>query len=186
MVFVVIEGIDASGKTTQAKRLKEYLEDQGLAVYSRFHPEGDNWAGRRVRRFLLAEGRSAHFAAAIFYILDVLRSVLITPWHIYNYVIYVRYLMGTAYLPPPLGIFAYHFFAAFLPDPRHTFYLEIPPQEAYRRIMVAREEREMFESLEQLEKISFRAFNMARRNRWIIVNADKPPELIEGQIRDFL
>ncbi|MGD2201707.1 MAG: thymidylate kinase, partial [Candidatus Bathyarchaeota archaeon] len=186
MVFVVIEGLDASGKTTQAERLSSYLEGRGLTVYTRFHPEGDNWAGRRAKRFLLAEGRSAHFAAAIFYILDVLRSVLLTPWLIYDYIVYVRYLMGTAYLPPPLGTFAYHFFATFLPDPKHTFYLQIPPQEAYRRIDAAREEKEMFESHEQLEKIGSRAADLARRNRWTVVEADKPPDDIERHIRESL
>ena len=104
---MVIEGLDGSGKTTQALRLRGWLAGRGRRVHARFHPSGDNWAGRRARRFLLAEGRSAHFAASMFYILDVLRSVLLTPWRAHDYVVYVRYLMGTAYLPPPLHLFAH-------------------------------------------------------------------------------
>ena len=166
-----MEGLDASGKTTQALTLRDRLKGEGHTVYARFHPTGDNWAGVRARRFLLAEGRSAHFASAMFYIADVLRSVILTPWRAYDYVIYVRYLMGTAYLPPPLGLFAYHFFAALLPRPKQTVFLEVNPGEAHRRIVEGRSQTEMFESLEQLEKINSRALALARTNGWAIVDA---------------
>jgi thymidylate kinase len=178
---VVVEGIDASGKTTQALRLRDRLEE-GHTVYMRFHPAGDNWAGIRARRFLLAEGRSAHFASAMFYIADVLRSVILTPWRTYDYVVYVRYLMGTAYLPPPLGLFAYHFFAAFLPKPRHIIFLKVKPGEAHRRIVQGRDQTEMFESPEQLEKINSRALALARTNGWAIVDATGSEEVIGERI----
>ncbi|MDP6048319.1 MAG: thymidylate kinase [Candidatus Bathyarchaeota archaeon] len=167
---MVVEGLDASGKTTQAQRLRDHLEARGCAVYARFHPESDNWAGIRARRFLLADGWSAHFAAAMFYIADVLRSVIITPWRAYDYVIYVRYLMGTIYLPPPIGVFAYRFFTTILPRSKHVFYLDIKPEEAYSRIVRGRSQIEMFESKEQLEKIGSRAFALASSSRWIIIN----------------
>jgi dTMP kinase len=182
LVFVVIEGLDASGKSTQALRLRERLEGRGLTVYTRFHPAGDNWAGARARRFLLAEGRSAHFASAMFYIVDVLRSVILTPWRGYDYVVYVRYLMGAAYLPPPLGRFAYHFFAALLPKPRETVFLEVDPGEAHRRIVEGRSRREMFESPEQLEKISSRALALARSNGWAIVDGAGSEEVVGERI----
>lgn len=172
MVFVVIEGLDGSGKTTQALRLRRWLARSGHTVHARFHPSGDSWAGRRARRFLLAEGRSAHFAASMFYILDVLRSVLLTPWRAYDYVVYVRYLMGTAYLPPPLDAIAYGFFAILLPRPRITFFLEVDPAEAHRRIDEGRDVREMFESIDQLEKIRKRALSLARAKDWAIVDAN--------------
>ncbi len=182
LVFVVVEGIDASGKTTQALRLRDRLEERGCTVYARFHPAGDNWAGVRARRFLLAEGLSAHFAAAMFYIADVLMSVIRTPWWGCDYVVYVRYLMGTAYLPFPLGAFAYHFFATILPRPRHTIFLDINPQEAHRRVALRESDREMFESQEQLEKISSRARALARSNRWTIISGTGSEEDIEERI----
>ena len=172
MVFVVIEGLDASGKTTQALRLRERLVERGHTVYSRFHPSGDNWAGIMARRFLLAEGRNAHFASAMFYIADVIRSVILTPWWTHDYVVYVRYLMGTAYLPFPLGAFAYRFFATFLPSPRHTIFLDIEPQVAHRRIALRESDREMFESLEQLKKIRGRATELARSNDWVFIEGN--------------
>jgi thymidylate kinase len=179
---LVVEGLDASGKTTQALRLRDRLEGKGHTVYARFHPAGDNWAGARARRFLLADGRSAHFASAMFYIADVLRSVILTPWRSYDYIIYVRYLMGTAYLPPPLGLFAYHFFATLLPKARQTIFLKVDPGEAHRRIVEGRSLREMFESPEQLEKISSRALALARSNCWAIIDATGSEEVVGGRI----
>ena len=182
MVFVVIEGLDASGKTTQVLRLVKRLEERGHTVHTRFHPAGDNWTGVKAKLFLLAEGRSAHFAAAMFYIADVLRSVILTPWLDSDYVLYVRYLMGTAYLPPPLGVFAFRFFSSFLPKPTLTFYLDIEPEEAYRRVVQGRRRVEMFESPEQLEKIGSRALDLARSSRWTIINGTGSEEDIEERI----
>ena len=179
---MVIEGLDASGKTTQAVRLRERLEGRGLTVFTRLHPEGDNGAGARARRFLLAEGRSAHFASAMFYIADVLRSVILTPWRAYDYVVYVRYLMGTAYLPRPLDAFAYRFFATLLPRPRCTIFLDIAPLEAYRRISQRRGRREMFESLERLEGICVKALALARLNGWRVIDANGSMEDVGNRI----
>ncbi|MBC8223794.1 thymidylate kinase [Candidatus Bathyarchaeota archaeon] len=179
---MVVEGIDASGKTTQALRLRDRLEERGCTVYARFHPAGDNWAGVRARRFLLAEGRSAHFAAAMFYIADVLMSVIRTPWRGCDYVVYVRYLMGTAYLPFPLGAFAYLFFATILPRPKHTIFLDVDPREAHRRVALRESDREMFESQEQLEKIGSRARSLARSNRWTFIGGKGSEEDIGERI----
>ena len=178
----MIEGLDASGKNTQALRLKKRLEEKGYRVYARFHPSGDNWAGRRARRFLLAEGLSAHFASAMFYIADVLRSVILTPWRGYDYVVYVRYLMGTAYLPFPLGAFAYHFFASLLPRPRHTIFLDIDPEEAHRRVAQRESDKEMFESLNQLRKIRVRATALARANGWVFIDGNEALGEVERRI----
>lgn len=182
MVFIVFDGLNGSGKTTQAERFRDRLTEEGLTVYVKFHPS-DSWAGTMSRRFLLAEGMSAHFCAAIFYIVDVLVSVIQTPWRLYDHVIYVRYLMGTAYLPPPLHAFAYRFFAVLLPEPKHTLFLRIDPREAHRRITANRREKEMFESLDQLEKIGVRALYLAMINGWTVIDANKPMEEVEEQIQ---
>ena len=182
MVLIVIDGLDASGKSTQARRLVRHLMDKGYSVHVRFHPSSDSWAGIRARRYLLTEGRSAHFASAIFYIIDVIRSVIRCPWWIPDYVVFVRYLMGTAYLPTPLDRIAYVFFALLLPKPKHKLYLDVAPERAYSRILENREQREMFESLEQLRRVGSKAKRLAMLHGWSIIDGNLEEEDIQSMI----
>ena len=182
MVFIVIDGLDASGKSTQARRLVRQLRFMGHSVHVRFHPSNDSWAGIRARRYLLADGRNAHFASAMFYIVDVICSIIRCPWWLHDYVVFIRYLMGTAYLPAPLDRIAYVFFAVLLPKPRHKLYLDVAPERAYIRILKNRGQREMFESLDQLKKIRVRATALARGNDWAFIDGNGVLGEVESQI----
>lgn len=182
MVFIVIDGLDASGKSTQAERLVRHIRRMGHSVHLRFHPSDDSWAGIRARRYLLAEGRNAHFVSAMFYIVDVILSVIRCPWWMPDYVVFVRYLMGTAYLPSPLDRIAYVFFASILPRPRHKLYLDVAPERAFRRIQESRDRREMFESLEQLVKVGSKAKSLATLHGWSIIDGNMNEEDVQSSI----
>jgi len=186
LVFIVIDGLDASGKSTQALKLYNFLRGHGKTVFLRFHPSDDNFFGFEAKQFLYLKGKSAHFAAAFFYMLDVIRSILLYSWRRYDYVILVRYLMGTAYLPSPLHIIAYRFFASIVPTSNFMFFLDVSPEEAYRRIQLTRNRREMFESLEELKRIRRKALDLASMNKWTITNANKPINEVEKEIRQSL
>jgi len=186
LVFIVIDGLDASGKSTQAVKLYNFLKNHGKTVYLRFHPSNDNFFGVKTKQFLYLKGKSAHFAAAFFYMLDVIRSILLYSWRKYDYVIFVRYLMGTAYLPSPLHRVAYHFFASIVPTSNLMFFLDVNPEEAYRRIRQERKRREMFESLEELKRIRRKALSLASIDKWTIINANKPVKDVEKEIRKSL
>jgi len=178
--------LDASGKSTQADKLRQNFLSRGLSVHIRFHPSSDNWFGRKGRRFLLAEGKSAHLASAIFYIADVTRSILTTPWRRVHHIIYVRYLMGTAYLPSPLDRILYKFFEIVLPRPDVKLFLEVSPEEAYKRIIKNRTEKEMFESMDQLVKIGMKVKSLAELHDWTIVDADRREDEIEEFIASMV
>jgi dTMP kinase len=186
VVLVVIDGLDASGKSTQAIQLTKFLRQQGRTVFLQIHPSDDNYFGVKAKHFLYLRGKSAHFAAAFFYMLDVLRSVISYSWQEYDYIIFVRYLMGTAYLPSPLHRIAYHFFALIVPTSDLMFFLDVEPHEAYRRIQLARERQEMFENLEELEHIRRKALSLALLGGWKLVDASKPIATVESEIRKLL
>ena len=186
LVFIIVDGLDASGKSTQALRLHNFLRNHGKTVFLRFHPSNDNFFGVEAKQFLYLKGKSAHFAAAFFYMLDVIRSISLYSWRRYDYVIFVRYLMGTAYLPSPLHRIAYHFFASIVPTSNLMFFLDVSPEEAYRRIQQTRDRREMFESLEELKRIRRKALDLASIDKWTITNANKPVNEVEKDIRKSL
>jgi len=94
--------------------------------------------------------------------------------------------MGTAYLPSPLHLIAYHFFASTVPTSDFMFFLDVKPEEAYRRIQRARERQEMFESLEELERVRQKALALAKMTRWIILDTNKPIAEVQAKIRKLL
>ena len=182
MVLIVIDGLDASGKSTQALRLFNFLKNQGGTVYVRFHPSDDNFFGVEAKSFLYLRGKGAHFAAAFYFMIDVIRSVLMYSWRRFDYVIFVRYLMGTSYLPSPLHRIAYHFFSSTVPTSDLMFFLDVRPEEAYNRIRRMGKRQEMFEGLEELRRIRRKALSLALMGKWTIIDANKLVKDVEKEI----
>jgi len=70
-ILIAIEGIDGSGKYTQAKLLEHALESQGYSVYATGFPQYDSWFGNMVGKFLNGEFGSLesvdpHFSALLY------------------------------------------------------------------------------------------------------------------------
>jgi len=149
----------------------------------RIHPSDDNYFGIKTKHFLYLRGKGAHFAAALFYMLDVIRSILSYSWQKYDYIVFVRYLMGTAYLPSPFHRIAYHFFASIVPMSDFMFFLDVKPKEAKKRIQLARERLEMFESREELEQIRQKALSLALIGNWTVLDANQLIAKVQERIR---
>jgi dTMP kinase len=181
--LVIIDGLDGCGKSTQAHLMMQYLKNTGKTGCLRVHPETDNWFGLRAHVYLYSKGKNAHFASALFYMLDVIRSILLFSWRRENFVIFVRYLMGTAYLPSPLDTVAYNFFSLIVPKSKNMFFLDVSPTEAAVRIAENRTETEMFESLEALEKVRARALSLTRFDEWTIIDSNKSVNEVASALR---
>ena len=178
--------MDASGKSTQALQLSTFLSRKGKTVCVRSHPSSDNFFGLKTKQFLYCSGKSAHFASAFFYMADVIRSILLYSWRKYDYLIFVRYLMGTAYLPSPLHSIAYRFFALVVPKPGAMLFLDIPPDEARRRIVGARKNHEVFEQINELKKVRAKGLFLALIDKWVIIRADRPIAEVGIDLRRIL
>jgi len=105
--------------------------------------------------------------------MDVIRSIMLYSWRDLDFVIFVRYLMGTAYLPPPLDCVTYNFFSSIVPKSGRMFFLDVLPEEAANRIAENREQAEMFETLTALRKIRGKALSLTRFDDWVIVNSSR-------------
>lgn len=70
-VFVVLEGGDGAGKSTQLRMLMSWLAGQGVAAMATFEP-GDTAVGQQIRRIVLdpATGDVDHRAEALLYAAD--------------------------------------------------------------------------------------------------------------------
>jgi dTMP kinase len=70
-LLIAIEGIDGSGKHTQAKLLAHALRSSGFVVHSTGFPQYDSWFGQMVGRFLNGdfgplESVDPHFTALLY------------------------------------------------------------------------------------------------------------------------
>ena len=115
-----------------------------------------------------------------------MRSILLYIWQKYDYLIFVRYLMGAAYLPSPLHSIAYRFFALVVPKPDAMFFLDILPDEAHRRIVDARKDHEVFEKITELKKVRAKGLSLALTDNWTIIRADRPIAEVAIDLRRIL
>jgi dTMP kinase len=181
-LLVVIDGLDASGKSTQADMLVKHLRKRGKTCILRSHPSEDNFFGIKGREYLFIEGKKAHIAASLFYLVDVMRSITLYAWRRVDYVIFVRYLLGTAYLPAPVHKFAYNFLSKIVPTKGSLIYLNVSPTEAFRRVIKNRVKAERFETISELSKTSGKALDLVSDGKWKIIDGDQRIEEIHRDI----
>ncbi len=182
MRFIVVDGLDGSGKSTHARMIRDKYQEKGEKVILREHPSNDNSYGLEAKKALLGRGKVNKIKAALYYALDVVRSV-----RLYNEegktLIMVRYLMGVTYLPLPLAQLLYRIFTTVLPTSDYMFFLDLEPEEALRRLQ-EREDEEMFENLEDLTQVRDKALKLVAG--WHIISTEGSIEDVQRSIDRIL
>ena len=119
----MVDGLDGSGKDTQARLIKKRYESRGETVLIRSHPERDNYYGKKTKKALLGTGKLNHLKASLFYALDVIYSIrkFYKKKDVDTFIV-VRYLVGVAYLPFFLARVLYKVFSTFLPISPYMFF----------------------------------------------------------------
>lgn len=171
--FIVVDGLDGCGKDTHARRIASLLESKGEKVTIVSHPS-DRRFGRISKKSLESSGKLARFWATVFYVLDVLVSVGKLRKQD-GTVIFVRYLMGAAYLPKSLAPSGYKVFRNLLPFPDIAFFIDIAPRTAIQRIEARDHTREMFETEEKLVAVREVATSILSGD-WVVVDNNRDGE----------
>jgi dTMP kinase len=194
-VFVTFEGLDGSGKTTQAELLRAHLEETGRDVVGTREPGGTE-LGEKIRELILGEtdvspwAEAALFAAAR---AELVERVIKPALERGADVVCDRYLDSSlAYqgIARRLGVdrvLALNIDAirGILPDV--TFLLLVDPQEAARRSGSAsdRIEREGAEFLSAVDK-AYRELGSIFAARIVMLDGSRPSEEIAREVRDKL
>ena len=182
--LVVVDGLDGCGKDTHAERILDFFHAQGGKVVLRRHPSS-GFCGRMSKRALQRSGRVAQAVATMFYTLDVLRSVRAYYRQDEGTMIFVRYLLGTAYLPRRLAPSAYRLFRKTLPFPDLAIFIDIEPGVALRRIEQRDHKREMFETIEKLSRVRS-VVKQIVDDEWVVVNNSEDGERPFDEVRRIL
>ena len=174
LTLIVVDGLDGCGKDTHALRIKTLMESEGTPVRIISHPSSRPF-GKLSKRSLQATGPIARLFATVFFIVDVLGSV-----HVYKHTpksnyIFVRYLLGAAYLPRSLAPVGYSLFRRLLPFPDIALFIDISPEVAQRRIAARGHMPEMFETLQKLAAVREIAKDLTRAE-WVTVDNSEDGE----------
>lgn len=181
MKFIVIDGLDGSGKDTQIDLLAKYYRNKGKNVVVRSHPCDDNKYGRKSRQALQKTGKINHIKATIYFGMDTIRSVRkYSHDDSIDVLIFSRYILAVMYLPSVVNTITYKLVCFLLPTSDTMFFLDVDPEESLRRIGSRDEEIEMFENIESLTKN--RENSKKFTYNWNVIDGNQSIEEINRQI----
>lgn len=198
-IFIAIEGIDGSGKSTQAKNIAKRLEAEGHKVYLTFEPT-DMRIGKMIRSILGGKEKADEKVIAALFAADRLDHILHETQGILKklaegyIVITDRYYFSSyAYHGAHLDmdwVIASNQMAAKILKPTVNIFVDVSPEVAMQRINANRETVEIYETLDNLKAVQsqyVRAFEKLQQEEHIVkVNGDETPENVTEALWDVI
>jgi dTMP kinase len=166
-LFIVFEGIDGSGKSTQARLLKERLLNEGHKVYNTFEPT-DSPIGSLIRnifnRRIVSDNRAI---AALFvadrldHLLNPVNGILKKMEEGYTVICDRYYLSSYAYHAQDLSLdwlIQANSISQDLLKPDINIFIDVDPEASMARLNKDRSSLELFETLENLKIVRSKYF----------------------------
>lgn len=193
--FIVLEGIDGAGKTTQAAMLERYLTERGRRVIRTAEPTGFP-SGTALRRALSgAEPKSECEMATLFvqdriahnlHPTEGIEAILATGADVLCDRYYYSTLAYQGQSTDYEWVKAMNLLCPGIRKPDLCIYLDLTPAQSLERIRTGRESLEIYENEEILGKVRaafLRVFQDLRKtDRIAVVDAYRTPEEIAAQI----
>jgi dTMP kinase len=194
-LFIALEGIDGSGKSTQIDLLREHLEKAGHKVYTTFEPT-DGPIGKMIRDIFNHRTEADQRTIAALFVADRLEHILnkengmIKKLEDGYTVITDRYYFSSyAYhgVHMPLDwVIQSNALSAALLRPDLNIFIDIEPETGMERLRKGRTSLELFETLENQKKVRDKYFEVMEqlksKENIYITNGNRPPEAIAGDI----
>jgi len=190
--FIVFEGPDGSGQTTQAELLKHFLTSRGRSAVLTKEPTKESEAGRKISDVLNHRLKLSPIEVQELFNADRKHHIenLITPSvNEGRYVISDRYFFSSiAYGPVGYDFESVH---KDFPIPDLTFILKVSPEECIKRIESRGRPVQFYETQEKLKKVMANYEKIAGKfpNVYLIngeVSIEKVQEEILGKVKNIL
>jgi len=197
-MFLVIEGIDGAGGSTQSRILKKFLEEKNFKVELISYPDYSNSIGKVVRKFLNKEFEISAEAQFFLYALDMVKDrekilknlkegkIVLADRYIFSTLAYQCFAKKFSFKK---GLKLIEIFE--LPKPDLVFLLDIKPETSIRRKMKENNKLDRHEEdLKLLEKVRKGYLKLAKENvfskEWVILNGENKIEEVSKEIREIV
>jgi len=194
-LFIALEGIDGSGKSTQLKLLKEKFEQAGHKVYTTCEPT-DGPIGKIIRDIFTHKMEADHRTIAALFVADRLDHILNNTNGIlklledgYTVISDRYYFSSYAYQSAHVDldwVIQANSLSAGLLRPDLNVYIDITPEQSIERIKNGRTTTELYETLENLQNVHHKYFEVMEllkdEEQVFITNGNRTPELISADI----
>ena len=194
-LFIALEGIDGSGKSTQVKFLADKLTNEGHKVYSTFEPTNGS-IGSIIRSIFSQKEEADHRVIAGLFVADRLEHLLDKKNGVlkkleegYTVITDRYYFSSYAYHGTHMSmdwVIEANSLSAELLRPDLNIYIDITPEVSMNRLLKGRESMELYETKENLKNVRdkyFEAFEKLKSQEKIeIIDGNRTPEKIAEDI----
>ena len=189
-MFIVLEGIDGTGKSTQTLLLADWFRGQGREVVLSREPTDGPW-GARLRQSatsgrlspdeeleLFIKDRQQHVEELIQPSLDAGKVVILDRYYFST----MAYQGARGFDPAEIR----RRNEAFAPRPDHLLILDLEPETAQQRIGVRGDQTNEFEQLGSLRRCREIFLSLKDEPFAHLIDSSQSPEQVHQQIRDSL
>jgi dTMP kinase len=194
-LFIAFEGLDGSGKTTQANLLAAKMQDEGISVYTTSEPT-NNRIGAILKDIFKHKMETDHRTIAALFVADRLDHVLnkengiIKKLEEGNAVICDRYYFSSyAYQGTHIDIdwvIEANSLSADILRPDLNIFIDVDPELSMKRVNHSRPSTELYETVENQKQVRqkfFEAFEKLKDQENIfITDGNRPLEIIAKEI----
>ena len=194
--FIAIEGIDGSGKSTQAAILAAALRNEGLPVHLTAEPTRGP-IGKMIREIFSGKMPADEHAIAALFVADRIEHLTNNHDGILKLlqegetVITDRYYFSSyAYHGAHIDmnwVMAANSICSHMCKPHLNIFIDVSPEVAMQRIIASRDEHERYETLENLKKVRAKyleAFKLKEKDeRVLMLNGDRAPDEVAADVR---
>lgn len=193
-MFIVLEGTDGSGTSTQAKMLARSLQKKGLSVFSTAEPS-ENFLGKNLRLALQGEKKLSPKAFQLLFFADReehLQNEIFPALKRGEIVICERYNWSSLAYGQAEGVDQNFLedLAQSFPEPDYTLFMNIPAEKSLERVLKRGEKIEYFENTSILSTVRSIMIDLAEGCRFTkratILDATETPDEIFARIEMVL
>ena len=187
-MLIAFEGLDQSGKETQARRLADALRNGGRRVETLSFPDYATPIGKEIGAALRGERDFGPDVMQLLYIANRYeKKPLMLEWLAAGVdVVCDRYVASSVAYGESQGLDAAWLVETqeHLPQPDLTIVLDIAPETAVARKQADRDRYER--DLALLSRVRESYQRQARQPKWALISGEQPKDAIAQQIRDLI